>query len=71
MQIEKSILLPTPTMRGTVVVTLAAMEVGDSILVAGDPNSVRNSASSYGRRSGKTFTIRKQPDGQHRCWRVS
>ena len=47
------------------------MEVGDSFEVPIEKkNSIYKCASSYGKRHGQKFSVRKFDDATYRCWRV-
>lgn len=65
MEIEKGIELPQRF-------PFSKMEVGDSFAVPADIKKtiISTSASVYGRRNGKKFSVRKDALGQLRCWRV-
>jgi len=71
-KIEKGIAIPERK-GGTVKYPFEQMEVGDSFFVPESAEVRRsnfsNSASSYGKRTGKKFTVRKV-EGGWRCWRV-
>lgn len=48
------------------------MEAGDSFGFPGDKlETVSAAASTYRRRHGRKFSVRKMPDGSGRCWRVA
>lgn len=65
MKIEKGIELPQRF-------PFWKMDVGDSFAVPADIKRtiVATSASVYGIRHGKKFSVRKEANGQLRCWRV-
>jgi len=68
-KIDKNIKIPITLNR--VENPLPEMEVGDSWAFSGDiRNFIQQSASQLKRRAGKTFCIRKQPDGSCRIWRI-
>jgi hypothetical protein len=68
-KIDKGIPIPKPlklTPRsGTVMSALREMEVGDSIAFPRASKGIYQHALTP-----KRFTIRKQPDGTYRCWRI-
>jgi hypothetical protein len=53
---------------------LSEMQVGDSF-AAGSSIEARERVSRavdhHQRRHGTKFTVRKQPDGSYRCWRIA
>lgn len=65
MKIEKGIALPERF-------PFSLMDVGDSFAVPADIKKtiIATSASIYGRRNEKKFSVRKDAAGQLRCWRV-
>lgn len=78
MEIEKNVPVPsdafTPNRRKY---PFAEMAVGDSIVVDGDRANTAHckaygAAINYGRRNGKVFVGRKEPDqpGKTRIWRI-
>ena len=64
-EIEKGVPIPD----GRAAYPFEAMEVGDSFVAAN--KWVGRSAWSWGRARGKKFSVRKQPDGTVRIWRVA
>lgn len=76
-KIEKDVPLPTTVGKGgTSKYPFRQMEVGDSFRVegpvtAGQRNSISHCAASVGKRTGRMFTTRLQPDGSVRIWRVA
>lgn len=70
-EISKNILMPQRRMAYNFPV--GEMEVGDSFEVPPDEKiSVHNCVRYYEKKNkGKKFTIRKMPNGNYRCWRIS
>lgn len=67
-KIDKNVPLPAHHLQ---IYPWREMEVGDSFLVPTDTKSasLRVIASRNGRELGRTFSVRKTPEG-FRCWRV-
>lgn len=77
-KIEKNVPLPPPRKHQTTTLRLsiAAMEVGDCLVIPAGVYSEKNrggasAATGLGRRLGFTLTARRQPDGSVRVWRTA
>jgi hypothetical protein len=71
-EVEKGVPIPTQRMMaGMIKYPLGQMEVGDSFLFdVGDRKRVTNAAASYGKTSGRRFTVRTINTIEGRCWRI-
>ena len=67
MKIEKNIPLPE-NKRGKWLTSLKDMEVGDSVAL--DNYREAASAQMFLTRRERVMTMRKQPDGTYRIWRI-
>lgn len=70
-EIEKGIPVPTQN-KGMRIYPFPTMEVGDSFLVAdGGRNRAMSALVRYKQHNaGRRFTVRTQPDGSLRIWRI-
>jgi len=70
-KVEKGIPIPAPLKRRPLF-PVADMEVGDSFTVPYEfAKDLRAAAHTYGWRNRRKYSVRKQPDGLVRCWRVA
>lgn len=70
--IDKDIPAPPVRSRNTDLhETLAAMEPGDSFVVARAASSISSSVQHYARKHGKKFVMRKVEGNGTRVWRVA
>lgn len=62
--------IPVPYMQGNT--PLHVLEIGESFVFSmADRPNLQSAASQLKRKTGKTFTIRKQDQATGRIWRVS
>jgi len=72
MQIEKNVPLPPSKGRNpSKWAVLAELEIGDSVLVEGELDSIRGSTYARAARLDRKFTVRKIAPRQARVWRIA
>ena len=71
-KVDSAVDMPVTRNRTAVKYPFATMQVGDSFEITDNKvaKTVSTSASSYGKRHGVKFSVRKVSDGLWRCWRV-
>ncbi len=70
--VESNIPLTPPQIGRRSVYPFGSMKVGDSFVAdALNKNRVASAMSRDGERNNRKFTMRKQPDGTIRIWRIA
>ena len=70
--VERGIPMATKVGDATRKYPFNTMEVGDSFALGNlSRDTVSNAAYAYGKINSNKFSVRKLPDGTHRCWRLA